>query len=82
MTLNLPPLIKVQSVRPDSPEAHILLLSWGWTLIVAPALLMLGMSAAHSLWANVPAAGYTTCFFLLLGIRVLRTSTVTPGWGR
>lgn len=79
---NLPPLIKVQSVRPESPEAHLLLLAWGWTLFISPALLMLAMSAAHGLWPSFPAAGYTTCFLLLLGYRALFVRPANAGWGR
>lgn len=78
----LPPLVQVKSVKPDMPEAHLLILAWGYHLAFAPALLMLGMSAAHGLWPEVPAAGYTTCFLLLLGLRVLKSRTNTPGWGR
>lgn len=83
MTVNVPPkLIRIQSVRPDFPASHLIVLAWTYHLFIAPVLLMLGMSAAHGLWVQVPAAGYTTCFLLLLGVRVLKARTTTPGWGR
>lgn len=79
---NLPPLIRVQAVKPELPEGGTLFMVFVYMVFVQPAMLMVGMGAAHTLWPTVvPAAGYTTCLLMRLGLGVLKSGH-TPGWGR
>jgi hypothetical protein len=81
VTVNLPPLIRVQSVKPELPSGHIYALAAIYVLFVNPVLAMLALHSAHELWAGVPAAGYWQCFFLVRGLAILK-GRPHRGWGR
>jgi hypothetical protein len=47
--------------------------------LIEAALVMFGLQAAHSLWVSVPAAGYWTCFLLVLGLSGVASALHAPG---
>lgn len=47
--------------------------------LIEAALIMLGLQGAHSLWLSVPAAGYWTCFLLVLGLSGIASALHSPG---
>jgi len=79
-------ILRVQPVAPEKRPVeevwHGLVVALA-CLPVNALMLMLGLGAAHSLWPDVPAAGYWTSMLLFLGIRTV-SLTVRParstGW--
>ena len=66
----------VSKERDTADYVFRLLFSCGFIFAKA-AFLMLGFGAAHGVWASVPAIGYWTSFFLILGLNVVGMSFKT-----
>jgi len=67
----------VSKERDTSDRVIRLLFSVGF-LFVKTAFLMLGFDAAHGAWPSVPAVGYWTSFFLVLGLNTVGLSLFKP----
>jgi len=67
-------ILRIQMVKPAPKSREDIWLSLfvglAW-LPAAGALLMLGFSAAHSMWSVVPAPDFWTSVQLYIGVRVL-----------
>jgi hypothetical protein len=63
--------VELVSKKKDGSDLAAIYIAAVLISAVYAALLMLGFSAAHDLWAVIPPAGYLACFQLTVGLEAI-----------